>query len=59
MAEEKLIRVLAWSEFTEPTHVYPKGIHGALAEYLGVWGDITAKTAQIDEPSQGVRRGTQ
>jgi len=54
MAEEKLIRVLAWSEFTEPTHVYPKGIHGALAEYLGVWGDITAKTAQIDEPSQGV-----
>jgi len=56
MAEEtkKLIRVLAWSEFTEPKHVYPKGIHGALAEYLDTYDDITAKTAQLDEPDQGV-----
>lgn len=48
------IRVLAWSEFTEPKYAYPNGIHGALAEYLNVYEDITATTASLDDPEQGV-----
>ena len=48
------IRVLAWSEVTEPKYAYPNGIHGALAEYLDVCEGITAKTASIDDTAQGV-----
>ncbi|MBM3241052.1 trehalose utilization protein ThuA [Candidatus Poribacteria bacterium] len=48
------IRVLAWSEVTEPKYAYPNGIHGALAEYLNVCEGITAKTASINGPDQGV-----
>jgi trehalose utilization protein len=48
------IRVLAWSEFSEPRYAYPNGIHGALAEYLNVYEDIVAKTATLDDPEQGV-----
>jgi len=48
------IRVLAWSEFSEPAAVYPKGIHGALAEHLSTRPGITAATAQLDDPDQGL-----
>ena len=48
------IRVLAWSEFSEPKYAYPNGIHGALAEYLNICEGITAETASIDDPDQGV-----
>jgi len=48
------IHVLAWSEYTEPKYAYPNGIHGAIAEYLNVCEGITAKTATIDDPQQGV-----
>jgi trehalose utilization protein len=48
------IRVLAWSELTEPKQVYPNGISGALAEHLGSRPDIDARTASIDDPDQGV-----
>ena len=53
MGKEK-IKAIVWSEFTEPKDVYPKGIHGDLAEYLNSCGNVEAKTAQIDDPEQGV-----
>ena len=48
------VKALVWSEFTEPKDVYPKGIHGDIAEYLNSQGDVEARTAQIDDPEQGV-----
>lgn len=54
MANQEKVRVIAWSEFTEPKSVYPTGIHGCLAEHLNACEGITAKTAFIDDPDQGV-----
>src|SRR5690242_5145804 len=48
------IRVLAWSELTEPKDVYPKGSRGALAEHLGGLGDLEERTAGRGDPDQGV-----
>ena len=53
MANRK-VKALVWSEFTEPRDVYPKGIHGDIAEYLNAQGDVEAKTAQIEDAEQGV-----
>lgn len=53
MAERK-VKALVWSEFTEPKDVYPKGIHGDIAEYLNLQPDVEARTAQLDDPEQGV-----
>jgi len=50
----KSIRVLAWSERTEPTSVYPNGINGALADHLNSSRGIVARTAQLDDLNQGV-----
>ncbi|MFQ6133693.1 MAG: ThuA domain-containing protein [Armatimonadota bacterium] len=49
-----VIRVLAWSELSEPEDVYPQGINGALAEHLNTCEGIVAKTANLDERGQGV-----
>jgi trehalose utilization protein len=48
------IRVLAWSEMSEPKAVYPNGISGALAEHLEGQADMAVRTASIDDPDQGV-----
>jgi len=48
------IRVLAWSEWSEPKKVYPKGIHGEIADYLNTASGITARTAQLSDPEQGL-----
>jgi len=53
MAEGK-VKALVWSEFTEPKDVYPDGIHGDIAKYLNSCGNVVAKTAQLDDPEQGV-----
>lgn len=53
MADRK-VKALVWSEFTEPRDVYPKGIHGDIAEYLNAQKDVEAKTAQIEDPEQGI-----
>ncbi len=50
----KRIRVLLWSEQTEPRNVYPNGISGALADHLGKLPDFEAKTAKLDDPDAGV-----
>ena len=52
------VRVLAWSELTEPKDVYPKGISGALADFLNTQEGITAATACLDDPDQGVSEST-
>lgn len=48
------IRVLAWSEGSEPRDVYPEGINGDIAAFLNTKEDIVAKTAQLSDPKQGL-----
>lgn len=48
------IRVLVWSEFTEPKNIYPDGIHGEIAKHLNTVDGINAKTAQLSDDDQGV-----
>jgi len=48
------IRVLCWSERTEPPNVYPNGINGAIAESLNRHKDVSARTASISDPEQGL-----
>jgi trehalose utilization protein len=37
--------------------IYPKGIHGLLAEVLGQNDDFIIRTATLDEPEQGCAAG--
>ncbi|MCC6446527.1 MAG: ThuA domain-containing protein [Armatimonadetes bacterium] len=55
MAEDS-IRVLAWSERTEPKEVYPEGINGAVARLLNGCKGVTAVTSALSDPEQGVSR---
>jgi trehalose utilization protein len=54
------IRVTVWNEYRhEKTHhevadVYPEGIHGQIAKFLGANADITVRTATLDEPEHGL-----
>ena len=54
-----MIRVLVWNEYyhekTEEriAKVYPKGIHGAIADFLGKEEDIVVKTATLDDENCG------
>jgi len=48
------LRVLLWSERTEPVEIYPTGINGALADYLNKQDGIEAKTAQLSDPEAGL-----
>jgi trehalose utilization protein len=54
------INVTIWNEYLhevkEPdiAKVYPTGIHGALAEELGVHADFNIRTATLAEPSHGL-----
>ncbi len=58
MAEQhEPIRVLVWSEFSEPREVYPNGIHGEIAGYLNTLDGITARSAQLSDPEQGLSAG--
>ncbi len=51
---ENKIRVLCWSERTEPPRVYPEGINGAIADYLRKASDLDVRTASINDPEQGI-----
>jgi len=51
------IRVLVWSEFSEPKNAYPNGIHGEIAGYLNTVPGITARAAQLSDPQQGLSEG--
>lgn len=54
------LNVVIWNEYqhekNEPRirEVYPKGIHGAIAEKLSELGDYNITTATLDEPSHGL-----
>ena len=57
-----MIRVLVWNENRHETRsevvraVYPEGIHGAIASFLGKEADITVKTATLDEENAGITK---
>jgi len=53
-APRKTIRVLLWSEMTEPAAIYPHGINGALADALKKDATLSVKTATITDPDLGV-----
>jgi len=54
------IRVAIWNEFVherenpEVAKLYPKGIHGVLAEALGKHTDLEIRTATLADPDQGL-----
>lgn len=48
------IRVLVWSERTEPADVYPNGMNRTIADALNQRDGILAQTAQIADPEQGL-----
>lgn len=56
----KMLRVTVWNEnrheqtSEEVRSVYPKGIHGALADGLGVQENLEIVTATLDEPEHGL-----
>lgn len=57
-----MIRVLVWNEYRHERSeeavraVYPDGIHGAIAEFLGREEDITVKTAVLDDEGAGITK---
>jgi len=54
------IKVTVWNEFVHEKHkekvakLYPKGIHGAIADLLGVEEDLEIRTATLDMPEHGL-----
>lgn len=57
-----MIRVTVWNEFVHEkieqriADVYPNGIHGAIAEFLGKEEDITVRTATLDDENCGITK---
>jgi trehalose utilization protein len=57
---QRPIRVTVWNEgrhekrSPEIARIYPKGIHGAIADYLATQPDMTVRTATLDEPEHGL-----
>ncbi|MBM7583012.1 trehalose utilization protein [Caldicoprobacter guelmensis] len=56
------IRVTVWNENRHEkidkkvAEIYPKGIHGAIADFLSQEPDIEVRTATLDEPEHGLTR---
>lgn len=57
-----MIRVLVWNEYFHERKrpnvgaIYPNGIHGLIAEFLGKEEDITVKTATMDDENCGITK---
>ena len=55
-----MIRVTVWNEYRHEKHnlkvasIYPEGIHGCIAKFLGVNEDMEVRTATLDEPEHGL-----
>ena len=55
-----MINVTVWNEYTHEKNsehvrsIYPDGIHGAIAAFLGKNEDIVVKTATLDDPECGL-----
>ncbi len=60
MSEQHKINVTIWNEnrheknSEEVADLYPKGMHGAIADFLSKDAEITVKTATLDEPEHGL-----
>src|SRR5258705_13984552 len=54
VAAKSAVRVIAWSERTEPVEIYPNGINGALIEMLSHEKGIVATAANLSDPGQGL-----
>jgi len=56
----KRICVTVWNEFRHEREndkvrkIYPEGIHGVIAGFLSAAGDMTVRTATLDEPEHGL-----
>jgi trehalose utilization protein len=56
------IRVTIWNEYvhersnTEVQKIYPKGIHGALADALTKHAELEIRTATLDQPEHGLTK---
>lgn len=56
----KIIRVTVWNEYRHEKkneaigRIYPRGMHGAIADHLNKQEGITARTATLDEPEHGL-----
>ncbi len=50
------VRVLCWSERTEPARVYPQGMNGAIADALRKDAGFDVRTASINDPEQGLSK---
>ena len=54
------IRVTVWNEYRherkvpEITEIYPRGMHGAIADHLSRQQGLQARTATLDEPDHGL-----
>lgn len=54
------IRAIVWNEFVHENRneavrrIYPEGIHGAIAGFLGAEKDLVAGTATMDQPEHGL-----
>ncbi|MBA3662068.1 MAG: ThuA domain-containing protein [Gammaproteobacteria bacterium] len=48
------LRVIVWSEGTEPKTVYPKGINGAIGDFLAQEKDLEVTTATLTDDDYGV-----
>src|SRR5437867_6642515 len=51
---DKTMRVLLWSEQTEPREIYPQGISGALFDHFKTIKGFESKMATITDPDTGV-----
>lgn len=57
---DRKIRVTVWNEYRHEkqseaiARIYPRGIHGALAEHLGKDPRFQVRTATLDEPEHGL-----
>lgn len=55
-----MISVTVWNENLhekaqpEVREIYPQGIHGCIAEFLGRYPDLSVRTATFDEPEHGL-----
>lgn len=55
-----MIRITVWNEYRHEQQeerireVYPDGIHGCIAQFLGQEEDFTVRTATLDEPECGL-----
>ena len=55
-----MIRVTVWNEFVHEREyegiakIYPKGIHGCIADFLGAQEDIEVTCATLDMKNQGI-----